>query len=111
MAAPYPQVVLLGDSLMQGASDLDAGFSFQAALQKHCMRRYDVINRGFSGYNTSQVLRILADLIPAPVPAGPRIKYLVVLLGANDTAITVAVDNQHVDMDLYERNLAKIITH
>lgn len=30
---PIPQVVLFGDSLFQGSTDLLDGFSFQAALQ------------------------------------------------------------------------------
>ena len=32
--APYPQVVLFGDSLWQGSVDTQDGFSFYAALQK-----------------------------------------------------------------------------
>ncbi|TLD20360.1 hypothetical protein PspLS_08382 [Pyricularia sp. CBS 133598] len=111
MAAPWPQVVLLGDSLFQGASDVQGGFSFQGALQNHCQRRYDVVNRGFSGYNTSQVLKILPDIIPAPHLAGPQLKYLVVLLGANDAALPSPVDNQHVDLDQYKINLRAIVTH
>jgi len=111
MAASYPQVVLLGDSLFQGAADLKEGFSFQAALQAHCIRRYDVINRGFSGYNTSQVLRVLPEIFPAPSAPGPKMAYLVVLLGANDAALVMPKDNQHVDLDKYKANLTKIITH
>lgn len=30
---PYNQIVLFGDSLFQGASDVQDGFSFQAAVQ------------------------------------------------------------------------------
>lgn len=42
-----------------------------------CLRRYDVVNRGFSGYNTSQALKIFEDLFPEPGPATPRMEYLV----------------------------------
>ncbi|KAL8400324.1 hypothetical protein RB594_000634 [Gaeumannomyces avenae] len=111
MTAPYPQVVLFGDSLFQFASELNGGFSFEAALQTYCSRRYDVVNRGFSGYNTSQALKILPQLFPAPQPSGPKLEYLIVLLGANDAAVTVPVDCQHVDMDKYRANLKTIITH
>lgn len=115
MAAPYPQVVLFGDSLFQGAPDTLDGFSLQAALQAHCIRRYDVVNRGFSGYNTAQALRALPSVFPLPPPAPspftPRIAYLVVLLGANDAALPAAVDNQHVDLAAYAANLEAILTH
>lgn len=32
--APYPQVVLFGDSLWQGCVETNEGFSFYAALQR-----------------------------------------------------------------------------
>lgn len=32
--APYPQVVLFGDSLFEGSVDAQDGFSFYATLQK-----------------------------------------------------------------------------
>lgn len=111
MAAPYPQVVLFGDSLFQAASGLQEGFSFQAALQLHCIRRFDVVNRGFSGYNTSQALKALPDVFPAPSPQGPKIAYFFVLLGANDAALYMEEENQHVDLDAFTANLRNIITH
>ncbi len=115
MAAPLPQVVLFGDSLFQGAAEILKGFSLQAALQAHCMRRYDVINRGLSGYNTSQALAVLPKIVPAPPaapsPYTPKIAYLVVLLGANDAALPTQVDNQHVDLAEYEANLKALLTH
>lgn len=41
------------------------------------MRRLDVINRGFSGYNTANALGILTDLFPPPSPTSPKIDYIV----------------------------------
>ncbi|CAK7223498.1 hypothetical protein SEUCBS140593_005256 [Sporothrix eucalyptigena] len=115
MAAPYPQVVLFGDSLFQGAPDLLDGFSLQAALEAHCIRRYDVVNRGLSGYNTSQALQVLPSIFPPrpsePSPFTPKIAYFVVLLGANDAALPSTVDNQHVDLEEYKANLKAILTH
>lgn len=102
--ASYPQVVLFGDSLFEGCVEVQDGFSFFAALQKReqpssasqrtsqvtsiqdimltygtadCSRRFDVVNRGFSGYNTSQALKILEEVFPKPEPTGPKLKYLV----------------------------------
>lgn len=42
-----------------------------------CLRRYDVVNRGFSGYNTSQALKIFEHLFPEPGPGTPKMEYLV----------------------------------
>ncbi len=44
------------------------------------IRRFDVVNRGLSGYNTSQTLQILPELFPAPVPGGPKLEYLVSII-------------------------------
>ncbi|KIH90659.1 hypothetical protein SPBR_00952 [Sporothrix brasiliensis 5110] len=115
MAAPYPQIVLFGDSLLQGAAETYDGFSLQSALEAHGIRRYDVVNRGLSGYNTSQALQLLPSVFPLPPsepsPYTPKIAYLVVLLGANDAALKADKDNQHVDLAEYEANLKAILTH
>ncbi|KAJ9150870.1 GDSL Lipase/Acylhydrolase family protein [Pleurostoma richardsiae] len=111
MAAPYPQCVLFGDSLFEGCSDVKDGFSFQGALQNYCNRRMDVINRGFSGYNTSQALKVLEKVFPEPAPSGPKLEYLVVLLGANDAAVPMPENSQHVTLERYKKNLKAIITH
>ncbi|CAK7213751.1 hypothetical protein SCUCBS95973_001905 [Sporothrix curviconia] len=115
MAAPLPQVVLFGDSLFEGAPQTLDGFSLEAALSSHCSRRYDVINRGLSGYNTSQALRALPSIFPPPPsepsPFTPQIAYLVVLLGANDAALPSTIDKQHVPLEEYEANLKAILTH
>ncbi|KAG6364106.1 hypothetical protein INS49_005704 [Diaporthe citri] len=111
MAAPYPQVVLFGDSLWEGCVDAQDGFSFYATLQKHCLRRYDVVNRGFSGYNTSQALKIFEHLFPEPGPSTPKMEYLIVLLGANDAALPLDDDNQSVSLEQYKANLARLVGH
>ncbi|KAI3337459.1 SGNH hydrolase [Xylariaceae sp. AK1471] len=111
MAKPYNQIVLFGDSLFQGASGVQDGFSFQGALQHHCMRGLDVINRGLSGYNTKNALELLPHIFLPPSPANPRIEYLLVLLGANDACLPIPTSTQGVPIDQYKENLIKIITH
>ncbi|ETS84711.1 hypothetical protein PFICI_02736 [Pestalotiopsis fici W106-1] len=113
MAASYDQVVLFGDSLFQGATDILEGFSFQAALQKHCIRRLDVVNRGFSGWNTEDALRYLPEIFPAKSSdyTGPRLRYLLVLLGANDACHPWSLPTQFCPQEEYKANLKKIITH
>ncbi|KAK3380057.1 SGNH hydrolase-type esterase domain-containing protein [Lasiosphaeria ovina] len=110
MAAPYPQVILFGDSLFQQAVRPD-GFSFQAALETHCLRRLDVVNRGLSGYNTSNALQALPRIFPSPAPAGSKIEYLLVLFGANDASLPLPTNRQHVPLDRFKINLTRIITH
>ncbi|KAI2639673.1 SGNH hydrolase [Hypomontagnella submonticulosa] len=111
MAKPYNQVVLFGDSLFQGASAVQDGFSFQGALQNHCIRYLDVINRGFSGYNTKNALQLLPQIFLPPSPSNPKIEYLLVLLGANDACIPIPTNTQGIPIDQYKENLIKIITH
>ncbi|KAK3322381.1 SGNH hydrolase-type esterase domain-containing protein [Apodospora peruviana] len=111
MAVPYPQVVLFGDSLFQGAAKTADGFSFQGALQDQCMRRFDVVNRGFSGYNTSNALKALPQIFAMPTEGGPKLRYLFILLGANDASLKRSVDNQHVPRPKFKENLTRIITH
>ncbi|KAI5922208.1 SGNH hydrolase-type esterase domain-containing protein [Camillea tinctor] len=111
MAKPYNQIILFGDSLFEFSSRVQDGFSFQGALQGHCMRGLDVINRGFSGYNTKNALELLPQIFLPPSPTNPRIEYLLVLFGANDAAVPLPTNAQHVPMDQYKENLTKIITH
>ncbi|KAI1822940.1 SGNH hydrolase [Xylaria intraflava] len=111
MAKPYNQIVLFGDSLFQGCSDAKDGFSFQGALQNLCIRRFDVINRGFSGYNTKNALKLLPEIFLPPSATNPRIEYILILLGANDACLPVPTSSQGVPMDQYKENLIKIITH
>jgi len=111
MATAYPQIVLFGDSLVQGAGDFVNNFSLQAALQAQVLRRFDVVNRGLSGYNTSNALKVLPQIFAPPVEGGPKLAYLFVLLGANDACRPLAVDNQHVPLDRYKENLRRIVTH
>ncbi|KAK3952719.1 SGNH hydrolase-type esterase domain-containing protein [Pseudoneurospora amorphoporcata] len=111
MAVSYPQIVLFGDSLFQGAANLEDGFCFQAAVQQQVLRRFDVVNRGLSGYNTSNALKLLPQIISPPGPGVPKLAYLFILLGANDAALPRPVNNQHVPLDKYKQNLVSIITH
>ncbi|KAK3375476.1 SGNH hydrolase-type esterase domain-containing protein [Podospora didyma] len=111
MATSYPQIVLFGDSLIQGAVANVDGFSFQAALQHQVLRRLDVINRGFSGYNTSNALKVLPDLFAPPGPGLPKLEYLFILLGANDACVPLPTNHQGVPLDKYKANLRRIVTH
>ncbi|CAJ0553742.1 Ff.00g122540.m01.CDS01 [Fusarium sp. VM40] len=111
MASTVPQVVLFGDSLFQQCSDLQEGFSFQAALQSDFIRRLDIVNRGYSGFNTDIALRYLPDVFPERTASSPKMDYLVLLFGANDAVLPDAFTKQHVPIDRYKTNLTKIVNH
>ncbi|KAI1326395.1 SGNH hydrolase [Xylariaceae sp. FL0255] len=111
MATPFKQVVLFGDSLFEGCSAIQEGFSFNGALQDKCNRTLDVINRGLSGYNTKNCLELLPKIFLSPAPTNPQIEYLLILLGANDACLPVPTNKQGVPLDQYKDNLIKIITH
>lgn len=106
---PYSQFFLFGDSLIQNATGYDGGFCFSAALQQRYERRLDVVNRGFSGYNTDQALRLLPKIMGSP--ENGRIKYLLCLFGANDACLPTSSSNQHVPLPQYAENLKKILNH
>jgi len=56
----WSRVVLLGDSITQYAFDYHGwGSHIAGLLQRKC----DIFNRGFSGYTTQYIIKILDDLI------------------------------------------------
>lgn len=98
------------------------------------IRRFDVINRGFAGWNTTNVLKYLPKIFAEPSASSPKIEYLVstenlwrwydnlrkltrrnsfqlVLLGANDAVKPGAATSQHVPIETYKENLSKIINY
>ncbi|KAF4342410.1 GDSL lipase acylhydrolase family [Fusarium beomiforme] len=111
MAATYPQLVLFGDSLLQNSIDVQDGFSFQAELQSRLIRRLDVVNRGFAGWNTKYALQYLPSIFPKPTSSSPKLEYLVILLGANDAIVPHSHSTRNVPVDQYKDNLTTIINH
>lgn len=97
-----PQIVFLGDSLTQFSSNFTNGIV--PRLQNEFQRQYDVVNRGFSGYNTEWVNElaepVFAGLSPAPID------YSIIFLGTNDLATNKL---QHVDINDYAIYLENIV--
>lgn len=90
----YDRIVLFGDSITQGSFDPE-GFGSGSALAHVYARRLDVINRGFSGYNTEWCLPLLKRILPEGVEKGQsKILLLIIFLGANDA--TLHQSPQHV---------------
>lgn len=105
------QIVLFGDSLTQMSSAQNRGFAFNAALQDAYIRRLDVINRGFSGYNTSQALSVLPRIVTPPTHSS-RIKLFVIFFGANDARLpNTPGPAQTVPLQEFTENIARIATY
>ncbi|KAH8589539.1 SGNH hydrolase-type esterase domain-containing protein [Bisporella sp. PMI_857] len=114
----YDQFILFGASIFEQSSTQECGFALAPALQQAYIRRLDVVNRGFSGFNTEQGLRVLPTIIPDPAQA--RLRFMAsfrpleskaVLFGSNDACFPEAQNGQHVPLDQYKKNLVQIITH
>jgi len=99
----YPKIILFGDSLTQYSFDT-ANRGFGAALQNYYARRADVVNRGYSGFNTTWLLPHFKNVIRLLQAADSEPPLLfTILLGTNDSVHPNYP--QHVPLDEYEKNL------
>ena len=99
-----PFFILFGDSITQRGN---ATGGWSARLADTYGRRVDILNRGYSGYNTSKALKLL----PLVFPANSTPPALVtVFLGANDAALLhLHTSGHHVPVELYAAQLAAIV--
>ncbi|XP_029794188.1 isoamyl acetate-hydrolyzing esterase 1 homolog isoform X2 [Suricata suricatta] len=103
----WPRVLLFGDSITQ--------FSFQqggwgASLADKLVRKCDVLNRGFSGYNTRWAKIILPRLIKKGTGLDSPIA-VTIFFGANDSALKDENPKQHVPLDEYAANLKSMVRY
>ena len=97
------QILLIGDSLTQRGYDSKRGWV--SKLSSTYSRRADVINRGYSGYNTRWVLDLMKrkSILFAKKPT-----LVVVFLGANDAAVNHKSEYA-VPLEEYEKNMRAIL--
>lgn len=89
----YKRLILFGDSITQfGSHGL-------ALLQDRYQRRLDVVNRGFSGYNSNHAVVLLPKILEQPLD------LIVIFFGTNDAAFT----KQHVDVEQYTKNIEEMV--
>ncbi|CAG8621607.1 12233_t:CDS:2 [Ambispora leptoticha] len=100
------QIVLFGDSLTQRSFDANNN-GWGALLLNAYVRKLDVFNRGYSGYNTKCAKYILPQLLPTSSSLSPKIRLLIIFLGANDCAIPPSF--QHVPLQEYKQNLEWLV--
>jgi isoamyl acetate esterase len=95
------KVVAFGDSITQHGFNTDI-HGWVAKLADWWSRRVDLVNRGFSGYNSRWGLLAFEKVI---IPENPDL--LLIFFGANDAIEASAV--HHVPLLEYAENLRKII--
>ena len=112
-----PAIVLFGDSITQQGFGMDGNIGWASLLSSDYSRRADVLNRGFSGYNTRMGLDLLPSILSPAIATttknnnggGSGILFATVFFGANDASLPG--ERQHVPVEEYGRNLEKIISH
>ncbi|KAI0668538.1 SGNH hydrolase [Trametes maxima] len=99
-------IVLLGDSITEISF---AGNGLGARLADVYNRKFDVVNRGFSGYNTDWIIPIFEQIFPTQHQQqhAPKVRLLTIWFGANDAALPHS--KQHVPLDQFQANLRHII--
>jgi len=104
----YDKIVLFGDSITEQSYEQTRGFGFGAALSDVYRRKLEVVQKGFSGYNTGHALWILPQIIPEPSEAS-RIELMTVFFGANDAVLPELP--QYIPLAEYRSHLKKIFKH
>ncbi|GAA6056340.1 hypothetical protein JCM3770_000678 [Rhodotorula araucariae] len=98
------QVVLFGDSITQGAWR-PGGTG--AVLADAWQRKLDVVNRGFSGYNTDMGLEVVKQFLPRAGEGLPKMALFIVWFGANDAALPPSP--QSMTIEHFKANLNTIL--
>ncbi|KAI9313689.1 SGNH hydrolase-type esterase domain-containing protein [Dichotomocladium elegans] len=83
---------------------------FGASLANAYSRKADVVNRGFSGYNSEWGLAILKQVLPTVErqrQGKAKLVLITLLFGANDSALPFTL--QHVPLERYKANLAEMV--
>ncbi|PPQ99930.1 hypothetical protein CVT24_009565 [Panaeolus cyanescens] len=108
MAAYVHDVFMLfGDSITQGAWEPGRN-GFGQQLSHVYARKLDVLNRGYSGYNTEWGLPVFKQIIAKRTDQhAPKIRVLTIWFGANDACIKPSP--QHVPLDKFASNLKEMI--
>jgi lysophospholipase L1-like esterase len=107
MAAMRPQFLLFGDSITQRSFG-PGGWA--GVVADAYQRQVDVINRGYSGYNSRWALSVVDHIFPANLTG--KIELATVFFGANDAALSDRPSSsQHIPLSEYIFNMKSIVAH
>jgi len=102
-----PKWILFGDSITQRSFG-PGGWG--ALIADNWQRKIDVINRGYSGFNTKQAIHLLPYVFPESDKGIVQLATL--FFGANDAALPDRTSSQqHVPLEEYKRNLHAMVSH
>jgi len=105
----FPKIILVGDSITQ-LSFSPQLYGFGSKLTDTYQRRADVLNRGFSGYNTDWILQYISTSEGKEhvFPGGESTILITIFFGANDSSDPILNPRHHVPVERFEKNLKKI---
>ncbi|KAI9293843.1 SGNH hydrolase, partial [Neoconidiobolus thromboides FSU 785] len=99
------QFYFIGDSLTElGYSLSTRGWLLN--IQEAYIRKVDIINRGYSGYNTTWIKPIITQILEEM--SSKDVRLVTLFIGAND-AVTEEGSGQHVSLNEYRENLCWMI--
>ncbi|KAJ1861810.1 isoamyl acetate-hydrolyzing esterase [Coemansia sp. RSA 989] len=98
----YDRILCVGDSLTQHGWDVTK-HGWTAQLSQAYLRRLDVVNRGFSGFNSRWALSVL----PRTLSKHSRLRLATILYGANDAQFSEY--KCHVPLDEFKSNLKQLV--
>lgn len=107
MNTVWKKVVLFGDSLTQFSFSPESPWG--ALIADKLQRKCDVLNRGFSGYNSTWCQIILPHVVDARL--ANETVAMVIFLGANDSNLYKGNPHQHVPLEDYKNNLLQMINY
>ncbi|KAJ2080007.1 isoamyl acetate-hydrolyzing esterase [Coemansia sp. RSA 988] len=102
----YDKLICIGDSLTQHGWDVTKQ-GWVAQLARTYLRRLDIINRGFSGFNSRWAKIVIPRTIPTPVEGSVRPRLVTIFYGSNDAQY--AGMKCHVPLDEFKANIIDIV--
>lgn len=101
----FDKIVLLGDSITEYSVEFSHGL--HPHLERYYSRRFDIVNRGFAGYNSSHLLPILKRILKAD----RNIRLITIFIGTNDATLMRDVKGviQAVPLEQYTHNVSQLV--
>ena len=100
----WKKLLLIGDSHTEFGYSVNNQAGWVALLSSLLQRKCDVVNRGFSGYNSKNILTYLPEILAEFNK--DSIEGVILFLGSNDSAN----GKIHIPLENYRENLQKIYT-
>lgn len=103
----YDKFLMFGDSITEMSFDQQQGFGLGAGLQSVYVRKFDMVNRGFGGYNSEHAKLLLPHILDAELTNQEKsdVKLMTIFFGTND-----AVESfQNVELPQYLENMESMI--